>query len=205
MVSRCDQALPVRGLVLISPRMDLSLQKRSTILKQTHKAFTMKIDFDYEAPEESSLLRYLLTGLQAISHDYDPIKDLPPHRVIFHGRFDDGVEVNSQMHDLLGEWTEVGILRFRCAPKNSKLENWVSLDQSFDRKLSATKLVIKEEGLYAASGLVLRADSGIEITLVAGALPYSLAITGPGLSGGRALFSPEYDIEKYIRVSMEVF
>lgn len=111
---------------------------------------------------------------------------------------DDGsaVRIHSQMHDI-AERREVGVLEFENADIPFRNEIKLSIPRSFNTPLAVSKLLIVESNAAAESGIVLAAEDGREIVIVAGVSPYSLAIDG--IYSAPHAFEPEYPMEKYIR------
>jgi hypothetical protein len=70
----------------------------------------------------------------------------------------------------------------------------------FRENLSVSKLVIRESGTESESGIILQANSGEEIVIVAGVTPYSIAVRG--LTWPDYTFEPEYPLEQYARISV---
>jgi hypothetical protein len=106
-----------------------------------------------------------------------------------------GLRIDSKMHDV-APGREVGVLRFARISAPPKAELSAAIDVAFSNEITALKLTIEESGTSADSGIILRADSQ-EITIVAGAFPFSLAVSGAFEAPN--IFDPEYPIERYIR------
>jgi len=106
----------------------------------------------------------------------------------------------SQMHDV-AERTEIGVLNFERTMAPLDFETFVDLPQTFRCEVAASKLVIRESGTSAESGVVLRVSDGEEVMVVAGAYPYSIAVLG--VMSVPHIFEPEYNIDRYVRVPME--
>lgn len=109
-----------------------------------------------------------------------------------------GLRIQSKMHDL-AERREVGVLKFSTAiDTNQKVSNNYELPTSFASKLKVTTLLITESGIKAESGILLEANDGKEIVIVAGAYPYTLAIQGgPNIAH---IFEPEYPLKDYTKL-----
>jgi hypothetical protein len=106
-----------------------------------------------------------------------------------------GLRLRTEMHDVAVK-REVGVLNFEdvsaLLPRETLLD--VAL---FQDPIVVSKLLIHESGTIAESGVVLKASSGCEIVIVAGACPYSLAVLG--VASMPHLFEPEYPIDLYTR------
>ncbi len=100
------------------------------------------------------------------------------------------------MHDVAVK-REVGVLNFEHASALRPGETVLDV-ASFHGRIVVSKLFIHESGTTAESGVVLKASSGAEIVIVAGAYPYSLAVLG--VASLPHLFEPEYAIDLYTRV-----
>jgi hypothetical protein len=111
-----------------------------------------------------------------------------------------GLKMFSQMHDV-AERTEIGVLNFERTMAPLDFETFVDLPQTFRCEVAASKLVIRESGTSAESGVVLRVSDGEEVMVVAGAYPYSIAVLG--VMSVPHIFEPEYNIDRYVRVPME--
>jgi len=79
-------------------------------------------------------------------------------------------------------------------------EKIIKLPDSFNHQNSITKLLIIESGVKAESGIIIKETGGLEIIVVAGVMPYSIAINGIG--NGLRMFEPEYQIKDYIAIPM---
>lgn len=109
-----------------------------------------------------------------------------------------GLRLFTEMHDVAVR-TEVGVLNFERVSAPRPGETFVDVE-SFQDRIIASKLLIHESGTSAESGVVLKASSGDEIVIVAGAYPYSLAVLGVALIP--RLFEPEYPIDLYTHVPL---
>ena len=95
---------------------------------------------------------------------------------------------------------EVGVLQFSRVYETETQEIVIEAPSAFRENLSIFKLVIEESGVQCESGLILQANSGDEIVIVAGVQPYSIAVRGitwPGYT-----FEPEYPMEQYSRIAV---
>jgi hypothetical protein len=106
-----------------------------------------------------------------------------------------GLHVKPMMFDS-GDRTEYGVLEFEPAPRGLAQGVTVALPQAFAGVTRASKLVLKSDGFIVESGVSIKGDGGAEIVLIAGAYPYTLA-----LSFGSVLvsFEPEYPVDQYTR------
>jgi len=111
---------------------------------------------------------------------------------------DTGLKIHSQMHDLT-ERTEVGVLNFSFNSEPPTEGKAVCVASMFQRHINPSKLVIEESGTIAESGVVLEAAND-QIVIVAGAFPFTLAVSG--LFAGPNVFRPEYPMEQYARVPL---
>lgn len=110
-----------------------------------------------------------------------------------------GLHIQSTMHDLANR-IEVGVLHFTLVESVGAEELVVGLPSSFVNGLKATKLVIAEGGSIAESGVLLEATDGRQIAIVAGASPYTLAISG--VFDMPHMFEPEYPLNSYSPVPL---
>ncbi len=109
-----------------------------------------------------------------------------------------GLRLHTEMHDVALK-REVGVLNFEHVSALRPGETLVDI-ASFQDRIVVSKLLIHESGTSAESGVVLKASSGEEIVIVAGAYPYSLAILG--VASIPHIFEPEYPIDLYTRVPL---
>ena len=109
-----------------------------------------------------------------------------------------GLRLHSEMHDV-AERKEVGVLKFDRVFVPPSDKQIVDVPATFDHDVRASKLIIQESGTRAESGVILKAGSD-EIVAVAGAYPYSLAVSG--VTSMPHIFEPEYPIELYTRVPL---
>jgi hypothetical protein len=76
----------------------------------------------------------------------------------------------------------------------------IEAPSAFRETLSIFKLAIEESGVQCESGLILQANSGDEIVIVAGVQPYSIAVRG--ITWPAYTFEPEYPMEQYSRIAV---
>ena len=110
-----------------------------------------------------------------------------------------GLRIQSLMRDL-AKRTEIGVLDLSLVQSADDGEDGFELPPSFKQPVKTTKLVIRESGSTAESGLAIEASDGQQIVITAGAFPYTLAVEG-FVSMPHA-FEPEYPLAKYDRVAV---
>ncbi len=110
-----------------------------------------------------------------------------------------GLRLSSEMHDV-AERKEVGVLQFRSVSSPKDSETVVDVPSAFNGPLRAFKLVIKESGVIAESGIVLKGSDGSQIVVVPAAFPHLLAIQG--LLPASYSFDPEYPLDQYSQIPM---
>jgi len=110
-----------------------------------------------------------------------------------------GLRIQSKMHDV-AERREVGILKFSYVSFPSEDETIVDVRSRFGHELVVSKLIIQESGTSAESGIVIKTTAGLEILIVVGAMPYSLAVSG--ILRGTHIFEPEYPVDRYKNVAI---
>jgi hypothetical protein len=108
-----------------------------------------------------------------------------------------GLRLYSQMHDV-AERREVGVLNFEQVSAPRPGEAIAEVASAFQGEIEVSKLIIHESGTSAESAVVLRASSGDEIVIVAGAGPCFLAVLG--VVSMPHIFEPEYQLDRYTRV-----
>ena len=105
--------------------------------------------------------------------------------------------VPSEMHDVAPR-IEIGVLSFiqgQAPPNGAKV---IDFGPAFRGDINVSKLVIEESGTTAESGVILQGGSE-ELTVVAGAFPYTLAVGGVVTS---LRFEPEYPLDRYVRAHL---
>jgi hypothetical protein len=110
-----------------------------------------------------------------------------------------GLLVHSDMQDV-AERREVGILQFSRVHEVEPQESVIEAPVAFRERLSVHKLIIRESGVECESGVVLQADTGEAITILAGVAPCSMAVQGVTWPG--YIFQPEYPLEQYLRIEV---
>ena len=122
-----------------------------------------------------------------------------------------GLQIRARMHDIALR-LELGVLKLGLV--NAEKEQpkpsltgvrelsfaTVGLPASFHGQNKVVKLVISEADTTADSGILITASDGKEIVIVAGVMPYSLAIRG--IFSGPRIFQPAYKLEYYERVEI---
>jgi len=108
-----------------------------------------------------------------------------------------GLKLYTDMHDV-AERREVGVLNIERVSTPQPDEVFVTVSPSFGSEIIVSKLLIRESGVEAESGVVFTTKTGDEIVVVAGAYPYSLAVQG--VSSLPHVFEPEYPMDQYLRV-----
>jgi hypothetical protein len=109
-----------------------------------------------------------------------------------------GLLIHSDMQDV-AERREVGVLQFGRVYKAETQEIVIEAPLVFQENLSISKLAIEESGVKCESGIILQANSGDEIAIVAGVQPYSIAVRG--ITWPEYNFEPEYPMEQYSRIA----
>ena len=109
-----------------------------------------------------------------------------------------GLTVCSQMQDVAPK-REIGVLNFAHGPTPRSDAKAIALGAAFRGYINVLKLVIEESGTTAESGIVLQAGS-VELIIVAGAFPFTLAVTG--VTTAPLSFDPGYPLDRYVRVPL---
>ncbi|WP_373504371.1 hypothetical protein [Aestuariivirga sp.] len=119
-----------------------------------------------------------------------------PLSVVLWHSTNSGIRIASCMHDV-GFRHGIGVLQFAMATTPLIGEEEVDNPLSGETTLIVRKLVYRDETVRAESGLILSTENGREIRVVAGAMPYTLAVGGIAL--GHRGDEPEYDVSEYHR------
>jgi hypothetical protein len=106
---------------------------------------------------KTSLATELSKPLKGISIEFEP-HGWPMFTTLWR-QDGTGLRLYSQMHDV-AERREVGVLQFEYVSSPKDNETTVDLASAFSRQVTACKLVIKESGVSAESGVVLEGDEG---------------------------------------------
>jgi hypothetical protein len=109
-----------------------------------------------------------------------------------------GLRMYTDMHDV-AERREVGVLNFERVFAPHPDEFVESMEATFGGEAEVSKLIIHESGTSAESGVILKAQTGEELVVVAASAPYSLALQGLKLSRPH-IFQPEYPLNRYDRL-----
>jgi hypothetical protein len=110
-----------------------------------------------------------------------------------------GLLIHSDMQDV-AERREVGVLQFSRVYEAETQEIVIEAPSVFRENLSIFKLAIEESGVQCESGIILQANSGDEIVIVAGVQPYSIAVRG--ITWPKYTFEPEYPMEQYSMIAV---
>lgn len=143
----------------------------------------------------TSLAAELSMPIERVSVEF-VIPHVGPNSVALWRSDGTGLRLFTEMHDVAAR-REVGVLNFEHASALRPGETVLGV-ASFHGPIVVSKLLIHESGTTAESGVVLKASSGGEMVIVAGAYPHSLAVLG--VASLPHLFEPEYPIDLYTRV-----
>jgi hypothetical protein len=135
-----------------------------------------------------------ISDVQRISLRHVP-PGLPIAVTLWHSP-SEGTRFESTIQDLVGR-LEAGVLTVTKVYTPAPDESFVPLPALLTAPWSVEILVLYESGFQVESGATLRAATGAELTIVAGAMPCTLAVLGLGDAPHR--FEPEYDISVYTR------
>ena len=113
---------------------------------------------------------------------------------------DTGLRMYTEMHDV-AERREVGVLHLEQVSTPQPDDRFVTVSPTFENEIIVSKLLIRESGVEAESGVVFTTRAGDEIVVVAGAHPYALAVRG--VSTLPRIFEPEYPLDRYLRLPIE--
>lgn len=102
------------------------------------------------------------------------------------------------MHDI-SDRVEYGVLEFEPALGNGGGKTLMDLPDDLRLGSAVAKLVLTDDEVVCESGFVVRGGLGSELIVVAGAYPYTLAVSVAGLPGP---FEPEFPLDKYDRVEI---
>ena len=100
------------------------------------------------------------------------------------------------MHDV-AERVEYGVLEFEPTVANVENEVNIALPADLGGESSVEKLVLIDDKIVCESGFVVRGPRGSELIVVAGAYPYTVAVSVVGVS---VPFEPEFSMEQYKRI-----
>jgi hypothetical protein len=110
-----------------------------------------------------------------------------------------GLRIHSEMHDV-AERREIGVLVFSLVSATVESEQIYPLDSAFHAAVHPSKLVIRESGTSGDSGVILQAENGSEITIVAATFPCFLYVGG--LPDLKQSVVPEYALNIYERIRL---
>jgi hypothetical protein len=110
-----------------------------------------------------------------------------------------GLLIHSDMQDV-AERREVGVLQFSRVNEIETQEIVIEVPSAFRENMTIFKLAVEESGVQCESGVILQANSGDEIIIVAGVKPYSIAVRG--ITWPAYTFEPEYPMEQYSRITV---
>ncbi|MDN7602439.1 hypothetical protein [Burkholderia gladioli] len=111
-----------------------------------------------------------------------------------------GLQVQCRMHDVFDR-VEYGVLEFERALGNGDGETFIDLPDDLRLAPGSTvaKLILTDDGVMCESGFAVIGSQGSELIVVAGAYPYTLAVSVAGLPEP---FEPEFPLDKYDRVEI---
>jgi hypothetical protein len=112
-----------------------------------------------------------------------------------------GLRVHSEAY-AIAERMEVGVLHFTHFKSPSGNEVFLPINPEFNERVDAFKLVVREAGVKAESGILLKAKNGSEITIAASASPFMIAVNG--VIERAHIFEPEYPMEDFERLPFRV-
>jgi len=112
-----------------------------------------------------------------------------------------GLRVHSEACEI-AKRMKIGVLRFRHFKSPSGSEVMLPVAPEFSQRVDAFKLAVHESGVTAESGILLRATNGGEITIVAAAFPFMIAVSG--VVERPHIFEPEYPMKNYERFPIEI-
>jgi hypothetical protein len=106
------------------------------------------------------------------------------------------VEIQSDMVDIT-DTLEIGVLHFSAVRKLNAghSEQFFDVSPRFTEKFTASRLLIKESGITAESGIAFESNNGKRVIVVAGSIPFTLAVLG--ISDTLKQFQPEYELGGY--------
>jgi hypothetical protein len=111
------------------------------------------------------------------------------------------LEIQSDMVDV-ADRLEVGVLHFSAvrALNKSYSEQVFEVSPRFTEKLTVSRLLIKESGTTAESGIAFESNNGKRVIVVAGSAPFTLAVLG--ISDTLKQFQPEYELGGYAQKAL---
>ena len=124
-----------------------------------------------------------------------------PHIPTIWDEADRGVEIYAAMRDI-SERREIGVVELSAALTPGTAAMPIRLAAIPERISGVHRLVVEDADVAADGGLVLSLASGSEVTVVAGAFPCTLAISGfPAFPFD---FQPEYELRMYRREPLDL-
>ncbi len=120
--------------------------------------------WDYATPLSAELSK----PIKRVSIEF-AIPKIGPNSVALWRSDGTGLRLRTEMHDVAVK-RELGVLNFEHVSGLRPGETLVEI-ASFQDRIVVSKLLIHESGTTAESGVVLKASSGCEIVIVAGAYP----------------------------------
>ena len=94
---------------------------------------------------------------------------------------------------------ELNVLVFELNAEGSRFETPLLIDKSFSGPNTLMKLVYRDDEVEAESGIEITSKTGKTMTIMAGDMPYALAIKGVDVEGEYD-FLPELDFSAYTRI-----
>jgi len=155
-------------------------------------------NFVYRWSERSSLEKELRKPISYISLTIHR-EEWGPSAVTLWRANGQGLTVSSEANDV-ALCLEIGVLRFRFRTRVDPGEVFLKTPGAFARGTTPLKLLIKESGTTAESGLILTAPDGCQIFIVSGASPFTVAIRGD--VDLTPEFNPEYPFDCYEKAAM---
>lgn len=161
-----------------------------------------------EVGDRVNLLDEFYRGFDSYNLEFSPPLTRP-QRLWLVRNHSDGIFVECAMHDIGPQW-EAGVLAFSSAAAMLPGEmtfhalpaEWRSIRQVFRLEMIEQPPPAQwadRDPVVVESGMVLQSSVGNEITIVAGAAPFSVEVSAPFLSND---FEPQYALSSYRRVRM---
>jgi len=157
------------------------------------------VDLTYKWEGPGLLAVEVAKPIKCASIDFEPHGK--PMYITFWRPDESGLRVHSEAREI-AERMEIGVLCFTHIKSLLGSELMLPIAPEFDQQVDAFKLVVHESGLQAESGILLRARNGSEITVVAAAFPFMIAING--VVDKPHIFEPEYPMEDFERLPISI-
>ena len=158
------------------------------------------LDVDTAGLDLAELARELTAGVRRVALHFAerPARGRPRlvREVVLQRDDECGLAIGAQTQRI-DERLEVGRLTVRPAGRDGRADEQITLPAVFGAGLAASKLVVEEAGWTVTAGITLRAADGTELTIVAGDVPATIAIRGPGVE---VTLWPEFDWDLYRRI-----